>query len=217
MQSAEPKSQTREELMEKTDMVDYPHALKYIRGALTKSKLRRFIRQQPVTAGKPPPRPPLSTPPPPPSPPPPSTPAGSSQRSGMETGTKKGDKKEGLFYDAFKTLLSSVNDDDDDDAAATAELPKLDDLITRLGVQFEKVFAHIALTQHRGILHRSPLRLHQDCDKDVIDIAMCCEVHFDSCPWLSSCMCVCVCVLTDGRWGRRTRKTFGLFTLLQSR
>lgn len=57
------------------------------------------------------------------------------------------------------------------------EVPKLNDLTKRLGLQFEKVFGQIAITQRRGILHRSPLALHPDADQEVIDIIMCSEVR----------------------------------------
>ncbi|CAK37409.1 uncharacterized protein An01g14050 [Aspergillus niger] len=146
MQSAEPMSQTLEELMEKTDMVEYPQTLKYIRGALTKSKLRKFIQQLPMMGM---PRPPTT-----------------SSDKWAPTGQDRS------FYDTFRKLLEQS---DSPEEANSVELPKMNDLTKRLGLQFERVFGQIALTQRRGILHRSPLALHPDCDKDVIDIVMCNE------------------------------------------
>ena len=160
VQSAEPLSQTQEELLERADTIDYPTTLKYVRGALTKSALRDFIRQLPMMG--------VGRPQPP-------------QSSSMDMDKWKPTGKDGSFYDMFKKLLSQRNRKDRSaalggDAAARLELPKLNNLIVRLGTQFEKVSGQIALTQRRGILHRSPLALHPDCDKDVIDIAMCYEV-----------------------------------------
>ena len=147
MQTAEPMSQTLEELMEKTDMVEYPHTLKYIRGALTKSKLRNFIQQLPM----------MGMPRPPPT----------ASDKWAPTGHDRS------FYDTFRKLLEQS----DGPEANPVELPKMNDLTKRLGLQFERVFGQIALTQRRGILHRSPLSLHLDCDKDVIDMVMCNEVR----------------------------------------
>ncbi|PIG89867.1 anaphase-promoting complex component Cut20/Apc4 [Aspergillus arachidicola] len=144
MQSAEPMSQTLEELQEKTDMVEYPQTLKYIRGALTKSKLRNFIQQLPLIGF--------------------ARPAPSTSDKWAPT------EHDGSFYDTFKKLLEQSNQASDADAPA--ELPKMNDLTKRLGLQFEKVFGQIALTQRRGILHRSPLALHPDCDKDIVDLVM---------------------------------------------
>ncbi|PLB37356.1 putative anaphase-promoting complex component Cut20/Apc4 [Aspergillus candidus] len=150
MQSAEPMSQTLEELMEKTDLVEYPQTLKYIRGALAKSKLRHYIQQLPMMGI---PRPP---------PPPPSAASMAPTGQGHDRS----------FYDAFKKLLRQQSQELDDDDANHVELPKMNDLTKRLGLQFEKVFGQIALTQRRGILHRSPLALHPDCDRNVIDMTM---------------------------------------------
>ncbi|KAE8377835.1 putative anaphase-promoting complex component Cut20/Apc4 [Aspergillus bertholletiae] len=144
IQSAEPMSQTLEELQEKTDMVEYPQTLKYIRGALTKSKLRGFIQQLPLIGF--------------------ARPAPRTSDKWAPTG------HDGSFYDTFKKLLEQSNQASNADSPV--ELPKMNDLTKRLGLQFEKVFGQIALTQRRGILHRSPLTLHSDCDKDIIDIVM---------------------------------------------
>ncbi|KEY79226.1 anaphase promoting complex component Cut20/Apc4 [Aspergillus fumigatus] len=147
MQTAEPMSQTLEELMEKTDMIDYPQTLEYIRGALTKSTLQHFIQQLPmmgVPVGKP-----------------------------SATSDKWTAADDRPFYDTFKKLLEQLNRGQNN--ANPPELPKLNDLTKRLGLQFEKVFGQIAITQRRGILHRSPLALHPDADQEVIDIIMCSE------------------------------------------
>ncbi|EAL90899.1 anaphase-promoting complex component Cut20/Apc4, putative [Aspergillus fumigatus A1163] len=147
MQTAEPMSQTLEELMEKTDMIDYPQTLEYIRGALTKSTLQHFIQQLPmmgVPVGKP-----------------------------SATSDKWTAADDRPFYDTFKKLLEQLNRGQNN--ANPPEVPKLNDLTKRLGLQFEKVFGQIAITQRRGILHRSPLALHPDADQEVIDIIMCSE------------------------------------------
>ncbi|PYI23859.1 putative anaphase-promoting complex component Cut20/Apc4 [Aspergillus violaceofuscus CBS 115571] len=146
MQSAEPMSQTLEELMEKTDMVEYPQTLKYIRGALTKSVLRNFIRQL-LMMGVP--RPPVPS-------------------DASEKWAQVGQGRS--FYDTFKGLLGQQSHASSEaDAVAP---PKMNDLTKLLGLQFDKVFGQIALTQRRGILHRSPLTLHPDCDRNVIDVTM---------------------------------------------
>ncbi|KAL4913499.1 anaphase-promoting complex, cyclosome, subunit 4-domain-containing protein [Aspergillus aurantiobrunneus] len=143
--SAEPMSQTLEELMEKTDLVEYPLTLKYIRGALTKSPLRNFIQQLPMMGFA---RPPAL--------------------SEDKWAPTKGDNRS--FYDMFKKLLEQQSRAADD--AEPVELPKINDLTRRLGLQFEKLFSQIAVTQRRGILHRSPVALYQDCDKTVFDSTM---------------------------------------------
>ncbi|KAF9887042.1 hypothetical protein FE257_010536 [Aspergillus nanangensis] len=144
MQTAEPMSQTLEELMEKTDMLEYPQTLKYIKGALTKSTLRYFIQQLPMMGQ---PRRPSTT-----------------SDKWAPTGHDRS------FYDIFKKLLEHhVTEQGDENIA---DMPKINDLTRRLGLQFEKVFGQIALTQRRGILHRSPLSLHPDCDQGVIDLTM---------------------------------------------
>lgn len=143
--SAEPMSQTLEELMEKTDLVEYPLTLKYIRGALTKSSLRNFIQQLPMMGFA---RPPAT--------------------SDDKWAPTKGDNRS--FYDTFKKLLDQQNQATKD--AEPVEIPKINNLTTRLGLQFEKVFSQIAVTQRRGILHRSQLVLHERCDKTVFDSTM---------------------------------------------
>lgn len=149
--NSEPLSQTLEELQEKRDLFDVPPTVKYIKGALTKSALRNFIRQLPMIGVVQPPAPPADKWLP-----------GEHDRS---------------FFDTFKSLLQQQRESRDKGGDGTSvETPKLNDLTRRLGIQFEKVFGDIALTQRRGILHRSPLTLHSDCDQGVIDLTFCYEV-----------------------------------------
>ncbi|KAJ6054781.1 uncharacterized protein N7446_001502 [Penicillium canescens] len=147
--NSEPLSQTLEELQDKRDLFDVPPTVKYITGALTKSALRNFIRQLPMMG-----------------PPPPSS----------DKWLPLPDGHDSSFYDAFKSLLQQQRVAQDKGGDGTSvDAPKLNDLTRRLGVQFEKVFGEIALTQRRGILHRSPITLHSDCDQGVIDLAVCYE------------------------------------------
>ncbi|KAL4809251.1 anaphase-promoting complex, cyclosome, subunit 4-domain-containing protein [Aspergillus unguis] len=143
--SAEPMSQTLEELMEKTDLVEYPLTLKYIRGAMTKSSLLNFIQQLPMMGF---PRPPAT--------------------AGDKWTPTEGDKRS--FYDMFKKLLEQQSQTAEN--AEPVQLPKLHDLTGRLELQSRHVFDSIARTQRRAILHRTPLDLHQGCDKTVFDSTM---------------------------------------------
>lgn len=148
---AEPLSQTSEELLEKRDLFDVPPTVKYITGALRKSVLRNFIRQLPMMGVPIPPTP--------------------------VTDKWLPDGHDRSFYDNFKSLLHQqrrVQEEGGD--GTTVDSPKLNDLTRRLGVQFDKVFAEIALTQRRGILHRSPLTLHADCDLNGLDVKISYEV-----------------------------------------
>lgn len=148
IQTAEPMSQTLSELQEKSDDIDHAVVLDYIQGALTNSALRLFI---------------TSTPSPP-------------------TGPKKwwdsGEERQGSFYETYRHALSlQVKEDHQQPQLEKKEssqenLPKLNNLIDRLSSQSDKVFAQIALTQKRSILHHSLLELHPDCDRDVVDSAM---------------------------------------------
>ncbi|KGO38728.1 Anaphase-promoting complex subunit 4 [Penicillium expansum] len=148
--NSEPLSQTLEELQEKRDLFDVPPTVKYIKGALTKSALRNFIRQLPMIGVVQPPAPPSDKWLP-----------GGHDRS---------------FFDTFKSLLQQQRESRDKGGDGTSvDTPKLNDLTRRLGIQFEKVFGEIALTQRRGILHRSPLTLHSDCDQEVTDLTFCYE------------------------------------------
>ncbi|KAJ5259423.1 hypothetical protein N7478_012404 [Penicillium angulare] len=148
--SAEPLSQTEEELLEKRDLFDVPPTVKYITGALRKSILRSFIRQIPMMGL-------------------PSVPQYSSDQW-------LPDGHDRSFYDNFRSILQQqrqVKADGRD--SVNVDAPRLNDLTKRLGIQFDKVFAEIALTQRRGILHRSPLTLHTDCDQSVLDVKICYE------------------------------------------
>lgn len=151
--NSEPLSQTSEELLEKRDIFDVPLTVKYITGALRKSVLRSYIRQLPMM-GVP------QMPPPP-------------------TDKWLPDGHDRSFYDSFRSLLEQqrqVLDGGGD--VTTVNTPKLNDLTKRLSLQFDGVFAEIALTQRRGILHHSPLTLHDDCDRSVIDLKICYEVGY---------------------------------------
>lgn len=87
------------------------------------------------------------------------------------------DGRDRSFYEAFKSLLRQQSKiQAEGGEGTTVDAPKLNDLTRRLGIQFDKVFAEIALTQRRGILHRSPITLHKDCDQEVLDLKMCYEV-----------------------------------------
>ncbi|KAJ9314359.1 hypothetical protein DTO271D3_5336 [Paecilomyces variotii] len=146
IQSAEPMSQTLEELLEKSDMIDHQRTLKYIRGAMTKSALQDFIQPAPGLGIRPAP---------------------------STAGRWAPSDQSGSFYEEYKKLLAQQSKQHrESQSDGRLELPKLHDLTSRLGLQCDKVFAQIALTQRRGILHRSPLALHSDCDETVIDITM---------------------------------------------
>ncbi|GAD98867.1 anaphase-promoting complex component Cut20/Apc4, putative [Paecilomyces variotii No. 5] len=146
IQSAEPMSQTLEELLEKSDMIDHQRTLKYIQGAMTKSALQDFIQPAPGLGIRPAP-----------------------STAGKWVPSEQG----GSFYEEYKQLLAQQRKQHREaQNDGRLEIPKLNDLTSRLGIQCDKVFAHIALTQRRGILHRSPLALHADCDESVIDMTM---------------------------------------------
>lgn len=151
--NSEALSQTQEELLDKRDLLDVPPTVQYITGALTKSQLRNFIRQLPMAGvAKPPP---------------------------ADTDKWLPDGHDHSFYDTFKSLLQQQRQSQGEGGDGTAvDAPKLNDLTRRLGTQFETVFGEIALTQRRGILHRSPLALHSDCDQSVADLTICHEVSF---------------------------------------
>ncbi|KAI2791078.1 hypothetical protein POX_c03933 [Penicillium oxalicum] len=149
---SEPLSQTWDELLEKRDLADVPPTVKYITGALRQSALRSFIRQLPMLGV-----PHVPTP---------------------QTDKWLPDGHDRSFYDDFKVLLSQQKEAQANGGDGTSvDAPKLNDLTRRLGVQFEKIFAEIALTQRRGILHHHPLVLHQDSDPGVFDMKMCYEKH----------------------------------------
>jgi anaphase-promoting complex subunit 4 len=129
----------------------------YITGALQKSALRNFIRQLPMIGV-----PMMPTP---------------------LTDKWLPDGHDSSFYDEFKLLLQQQRKAQNEGGDGTSvDTPKLNDLTKRLGIQFEKVFAEIALTQRRGILHRSPLTLHSDCDPNILDLKIRYEDSEEKCP-----------------------------------
>lgn len=155
IQTAEPMSQTLEELLEKSDMIDHATTLEYIEGALTKSSLRRYIS---------------------------STPGSGTAVHDAQKRVSDGEKLS--FYQAFKNTLAAEEDEKSGDRnnsnnknePSRPALPQLNDLIARLESQCGKVFSKIALTQRRSILHHCLLVLHPDCDPGVVDSIM----HYES-------------------------------------
>ncbi|KAL1963582.1 hypothetical protein VTN77DRAFT_8027 [Rasamsonia byssochlamydoides] len=153
MQTAEPMSQSLEELMEKSDMIDHGPTLDYIQGALTKSALRNFIHAPPGMPGMAAVKPPSSA-----------------------SNKWAPSANDGPFYETYRKMLAQQEQREAGHGdSSQPELPKLNDLIGRLGLQCDKVFGQIALTQRRGILHRCPLVLHSDCDRNALDMTMCYE------------------------------------------
>jgi len=157
IQSAEPMSQTLEELMEKTDMIDHPQTLKYMRGPMTNSALQDFIQPLSGIFAKP-------------------------QVSDPEKWWPSDDS---AFFDTYKKLLKQQKEKEKEKQkpygqgdVGPVDMPKLSDFVARMERQCDKVFGQIALTQRRGILHRSSLVLQSDCDEAVIDITMRYEVRF---------------------------------------
>lgn len=147
MQAAEPMSQTLEELMEKSDMIDHSTTLEYIQGALTRSYLRHFI---PTMV---------------------SMPGGMAAAPAANKWIPGG--QDGSFYEAYRKALAIQEQQEIASSdGSPLDLPKLNDFTGRLSLQCKKVFGQVALTQRRGILHRCPLVLHPDCDHKVIDTVM---------------------------------------------
>jgi anaphase-promoting complex subunit 4 len=147
VQSAEPMSQTLEELMEKSDLIDHGQTLSYIQEALTKSALQNFIQ----------PLPGMSV----------TSPSSSAPDRWASAG------KDPSFYETYKKLLAQL---EQQGGRSAPDIPKLNDLTERMGLQCGQVFGQIALAQRRGVLHRCPLTLHADCDESAMDITMCYEV-----------------------------------------
>lgn len=148
LQGADPLSATMDELIEKSDTIDYSQSLSYIQGAMTRSALEDYIQTPPKHASPPP----------------------SSSRWDIS-------QADSSFYDTYKRLLQ-LHDQEKVKATNKVTLPPFIDLTSRLGSQCEKVFAQIAETQRRGILHRSPLALDADCDSDAMDMTMDLEVKY---------------------------------------
>ncbi|KAJ5901657.1 Anaphase-promoting complex subunit 4 [Penicillium taxi] len=155
--NSDPLGQTMEELVGKRDLYEIPTTVKYITGALRKSELRNYIRQLPMLGA------PVSQAP--------------------ATDKWLPDGHDQSFYDQVKLLFAQkrklLNHGGD---TSTVDSPKLNDLTKRLEIQFEKVYAEIAETQRRGILHRSPLTLHEDCDQSILDLKICYEEAEDGGP-----------------------------------
>ncbi|KAK2762196.1 hypothetical protein FQN54_001205 [Arachnomyces sp. PD_36] len=143
LQGADPLSATMEELVEKSDTIDYSQSLSYIQGAMKRSALEDYI--QPSTGHFSPPRP--------------------------SSGGWDSSRSDGSFYETYKKLLQ-LHEQQGDKANDKVTLPLLGDLTSRLGSQCEKVFSQIAETQRRGILYRSPLVLDADCDRDAMHMTM---------------------------------------------
>lgn len=142
LQAAEPLSAAEDELMAASDTIDYPLTLTYVQGGMTRSALRDFIR--PTTS-----------------------------ETEQEPATIS-PAADGSFYESYKRLLRQQEEQKQQKQKSEERLvlPKLGDLVTRLGDQCDKVFGRVAETQRRGILHRSPLGLPPDCDEDVTDMLM---------------------------------------------
>lgn len=155
IQTAEPMSQTLEELMEKSDMIDHGGTLDYIQGALTRSALRNFIQTLPGMPGVAVVKPPSAV-------------SNKWAPSGNDSS----------FYETYRKMLAQQEQRETGHGDSShPDLPKLNDLTGRLGLQCDTVFGQIALTQRRGILHRCPFVLHSDCDQTTIDMTMCYEVR----------------------------------------
>lgn len=135
LQTADPLSATAEEVMERSDTIDYAQTLSYVQGAMTRSALLDFIK--------------------------PTAPRSEDGQVDISRG------RDGLFYESYKKLLRQL---EQKKPGEVVNLPALQGLIIRLKTQSDKVCEHIAETQRRGILHRSPLSLSPDCDENVTDI-----------------------------------------------
>ncbi|EFR04173.1 hypothetical protein MGYG_07180 [Nannizzia gypsea CBS 118893] len=76
---------------------------------------------------------------------------------------------DGTFYEEYKKVVSQH------ESRRTVEglsIPMLGDLTARLSAQCDRVFKQIAETQRRGTLFRPTLKLNEDCDYAVLDMAM---------------------------------------------
>ncbi|KAK2873517.1 hypothetical protein FQN49_002295 [Arthroderma sp. PD_2] len=143
--AADPSSSTVDDLMEKTDAVDYGMTLRYVKGALTSSALQGFI-QMPASDGE-----------------------------------KQWDidVQDGTFYKEYKKVVSQY---ESQQTVEGLSIPMLGDLTARLTAQCDRVFKQIAETQRRGTLFRSTLKLSEDCDDAVLDMAMNFEVRTSDLP-----------------------------------
>lgn len=153
LQSTDPTSSTIDELVEAADDIDYGTTLGYVKGALTNSALQGFLQV--------------------PQPPPPGAPGAP---GADPEGRKRWDvniQDDGTFYEEYKKVVSQH---ESQRSVEGLSIPMLGDLTARLSAQCDRVFKQIAETQRRGTLFRSALKLNDDCDATVLDMAMNFEV-----------------------------------------
>ncbi|EGE08303.1 anaphase-promoting complex component Cut20/Apc4 [Trichophyton equinum CBS 127.97] len=144
LQSTDPTSSTIDELVEAADEIDYGTTLGYVKGALTNSALQGFLQvPQPQTA--------------------PGTDPEDRKRWDVDI------QDDGTFYEEYK---KAVSQHESQGSVEGLSIPMLGDLTARLSAQCDRVFKQIAETQRRGTLFRSTLKLDEDCDDAVLDMAM---------------------------------------------
>jgi anaphase-promoting complex subunit 4 len=154
VQTAEPMSQTQEELLEKCGLIDHEKTLEYIAGPLTKSSLGAFIQIAPPFPGMP---------------------VTKSQFDLPEAWTPAG--HDSCFFETYKRLIKQHEAKGDiPQENSLAHLPKLNDFTRRLEDQCSNAFQKIASTLRRDVLHRCLLSLGGDCSQECLDMAMQCEV-----------------------------------------
>ncbi|KAM5436283.1 hypothetical protein MferCBS31731_005976 [Microsporum ferrugineum] len=93
----------------------------------------------------------------------PAAPDGGKQRWDIDV------QDDGTFYGEYKKVVSQH------ESRQTVEglsIPMLGDLTARLSAQCDRVFKQVAETQRRGTLFRPTLKLSEDCDDAVLDMAM---------------------------------------------
>ncbi|OAL68394.1 anaphase-promoting complex component Cut20/Apc4 [Trichophyton rubrum] len=149
LQSTDPTSSTMDELVEAADEIDYGTTLGYVKGALTNSALQGFLQV--------------------PQPPPGAPGADPEDRKRWDVDIQD----DGTFYEEYKKLVSQH---ESQRSVEGLSIPMLGDLTARLSAQCDRVFKQIAETQRRGTLFRSALKLNEDCDAAVLDMAMNFEV-----------------------------------------
>ncbi|KDB27950.1 hypothetical protein H109_00281 [Trichophyton interdigitale MR816] len=144
LQSTDPTSSTIDELVEAADEIDYGTTLGYVKGALTNSALQGFLQvPQPQTV--------------------PETDPEDRKRWDVDI------QDDGTFYEEYKKVVSQH---ESQGSVEGLSIPMLGDLTARLSAQCDRVFKQIAETQRRGTLFRSTLKLNEDCDDTVLDMAM---------------------------------------------
>lgn len=152
--TAEPLSQTAQDIIDRADLLDVRRTLSYVRGPLVRSSLHCHLRPEEGSHDD-------------------------RDDEGLELGKWAPAGRDGSFSKRYKRLLRRQNEggslvqEEAEPASADkkkSELPALGDLTARLNTQCQHVFEQIAETQRRGILHRSPLCLDKDCDPDVTDM-----------------------------------------------